>query len=34
LAERVHSLDVDQLTPLGALTLLAELKRDLEAADD
>ena len=34
LAERVHSVDVDQLTPLGALTLLAELKRDLEAADD
>ena len=34
LAERVHSIDVDQLTPLGALTLLSELKRELEAADD
>ena len=30
LAERVHAVDPDQLTPLEALTLLAELKHELE----
>jgi len=29
-AERLKSVDVDRLTPLDALTLLAELKRDLD----
>ena len=31
LAERLRALDVDRLTPLEALTLLADLKKDAEA---
>ena len=29
LSERIRAIDVDQLTPLEALSLLAELKKDL-----
>ena len=31
LAERLRALDIDRLTPLEALTLLADLKKDVEA---
>ncbi|HEX2309518.1 MAG TPA: DNA mismatch repair protein MutS, partial [Vicinamibacterales bacterium] len=31
LAERLRALDIERLTPLEALTLLADLKRDVEA---
>ena len=32
LAERLRSLDIDNLTPLDALSLLAELKKDLDSS--
>ena len=32
-AERVRSLDIDHLTPLDALSLLAELKKDLDSSE-
>jgi hypothetical protein len=31
LAERLRAIDPDRLTPLEALTLLAELKKDADA---
>jgi hypothetical protein len=31
IAERLRAIDTDRLTPLEALTLLAELKKDAEA---
>lgn len=33
LAQQLHEVDLDQLTPLDALRLLARLKKDLESSD-